>query len=327
CPRPPSLDPDPTATRGRRIHGPPTAHHIASKPLSHMPRSHMARMSRRDAPGSRWLAQLPHTMASCPTAPDGLLFVCPEEELAGSPIGWEEKRRGSRALLVVARDAEATTLRFGAEGGAAAVVYTRTGFPFFKDPEAEAAIVARLAAGRETCGLWRTTAGICWKATSIENHRTAPSHVPAAEGQVFVTMPHVWHMETNGTLAEADPIQRPTAWRQFDGVSGEDRAAISGRWQRHTTAGAEGLVIKPNAFVLRAEKGFLQPAMQVWARDGLRIVYGPDRDLPQNTERPRQRGFWCKLSLAEREFKLGFEGLHRFVDDRHPASWHAPRQH
>ena len=43
-------------------------------------------------------------------------------------------------------------------------------------------------------------------------------------------------------------------------------------------------------------------------------VHAGDYDLPENIERLRQRGLGRKFSLAEREFKLGFEGLHRIVE-------------
>ncbi len=160
----------------------------------------------------------------------------------------------------------------------------------------------------------RTIAGYCWDAPSIEDYRIAPFHILAAEGQVFTDKPHVWHMETLGQLAKADPILKPTGWTQFDGASAEDCAAVTDWWRAHTAAGGEGMVIKPNAFLLRGEKGLIQPAMKVRGQDYLRIIYGPDYDLPENIERLRQRGLGRKFSLAEREFKLGFEGLHRFVE-------------
>jgi hypothetical protein len=55
------------------------------------------------------------------------------------------------------------------------------------------------------------------------------------------------------------------------------------------------------------EKGMIQPAMKVRGRDYLRIIYGPDYDLPENIDRLRQRGVGRKLSLAEHKFKLGFK--------------------
>ncbi len=160
----------------------------------------------------------------------------------------------------------------------------------------------------------RTIAGYCWDVTGIEDYQVAPFHILAAEGQVFTDKPHVWHMETLTRLSEADPILKTTGWKRFDGAKADDCAAVTEWWLAHTSAAGEGMVIKPNPFLLRGEKGLIQPAMKVRGRDYLRIIYGPDYDLPENIERLRQRGLGRKFSLAEREFKLGMEGLHRFVE-------------
>jgi hypothetical protein len=50
-----------------------------------------------------------------------------------------------------------------------------------------------------------------------------------------------------------------------------------------------------------------------WAREYLRIIYGPEYTLPENFERLRERSLGRKRSLAVREFALGVEGLERFV--------------
>lgn len=86
-------------------------------------------------------------------------------------------------------------------------------------------------------------------------------------------------------------------------------------WLRtHTEAGGEGLVIKPKAFIAFEERRLIQPAMKVRGRHDLRIIYGPGYDQPENNERVRRRGLRRKMSLAEREFKLGLEGPCRFVE-------------
>jgi protein phosphatase len=54
--------------------------------------------------------------------------------------------------------------------------------------------------------------------------------------------------------------------------------------------------------------------MKVRGRDYLRIIYGPDYDLPENIERLRKRGLMRKFSLTDREFRFGIEGLSRFVE-------------
>lgn len=344
----------------------------------------------------RWLIYLPPTMAACPTATEGPLLEHPDQAMdhfAGRSVTdlvVEEKHMGSRALLVITKDANVAQARFGVEDGKAGVIFTRTGRPFFKDETEEAAVVARVGAAMQTADLWdeldtdwilldaelmpwsakaqdllkrqylptvaaakssasalldaisragniegleklrtqskarlsnanlmgQTIDGYCWAADSIEDYRIAPFHILATEGRVHCDQPHTWHMKTLAKLTEADPILQTTGWKQIDLNNAAHRQEVVDWWISHTGKGGEGLVFKPNAFTLRGEKGLIQPAMKVRGRNYLRIIYGPDYDLPENIERLRQRGLGRKFSLAEREFKLGFEGLHRFVEGR-----------
>lgn len=61
---------------------------------------------------------------------------------------------GSRAVIIVARDAAAALRRFGIAGDAAGTVYTRTGRRFFNDPAHETAVLDRLRAALAAAGLW-----------------------------------------------------------------------------------------------------------------------------------------------------------------------------
>lgn len=81
-----------------------------------------------------------------------------------------------------------------------------------------------------------------------------------------------------------------------------------------TAAGGEGMVVKPLQFVARGRKGLLQPAIKCRGREYLRIIYGPDYDRPENLARLKKRGLGAKRSMALREFALGLEALHRFVE-------------
>jgi protein phosphatase len=84
-------------------------------------------------------------------------------------------------------------------------------------------------------------------------------------------------------------------------------------WENLTSAGGEGMVIKPRAFVTRGKKGLIQPALKVRGREYLRIIYGPEYDAPEHIVRLRQRNLGGKRNLALREFALGHEALTRFV--------------
>ncbi len=160
----------------------------------------------------------------------------------------------------------------------------------------------------------KTIDGYCWQADTLDDYRIAPFHILATEGHVHSDKPHTWHMENIAKLADGDPIIQATGWKQINLDDPAQRKAVVEWWLDHTSKGGEGLVFKPTDFLVRGEKGLIQPAMKVRGRDYLRIIYGPDYDLPENIERLRQRGLGRKFSLAEREFKLGLEGLHRFVE-------------
>ncbi|MCC5978460.1 MAG: polynucleotide kinase-phosphatase [Salinarimonas sp.] len=351
----------------------------------------------------RWLIHLPPTMAAPPTAHDGSYLEHPDQALAyyarqgGGPVIVEEKHMGSRALIVVARDAGAAARRFGVTDGRAGVVHTRTGRAFFADTALEAQVVARIAAAVVTAGLWdelatdwllldaeimpwsgkaqdllarqyrptataaqvsaqalleaiaaaddpdelqelraraqsrkanaeamqRTLAGYCWEADTIDAWRIAPFHLLAVEGRVLTAQPHHWHMQTLAGLCAQDPILRETGWQVIDPASASEREAVVAWWERHTAQGGEGLVIKPDAFIVQDGARLVQPAMKVRGRDYLRLVYGPDYDMPDNLVRLRQRALNRKNSLAEREFRLGLEGLERFVARRSLREVHA----
>ena len=73
------------------------------------------------------------------------------------------------------------------------------------------------------------------------------------------------------------------------------------------------MVSKPYEFIAYGKKGLLQPAIKCRGSEYLRIIYGPEYDLPENMTRLKNRGLSRKRSLALREFALGIEGLERFV--------------
>ena len=103
----------------------------------------------RFAVDPRWLIYLPPTMSPVATARRDGFLEHPEqafEEYAGwgvTRVVCEEKHMGSRAIAVLARDAETAERRFGVGDGSTGVLYTRTGRPFFADATA---LVDRLRA-------------------------------------------------------------------------------------------------------------------------------------------------------------------------------------
>lgn len=114
----------------------------------------------RFAVDPRWLVYLPPTMSPSETSQREGYLEYPTEAFehyrrAGAEqVVCEEKHMGSRAVVVVARDAQTARARFGVQDGRAGVVYTRSGRAFFEDPSLETAVVDRIRAALETSGLW-----------------------------------------------------------------------------------------------------------------------------------------------------------------------------
>jgi len=112
----------------------------------------------RFAADPRWLVYLPPTMSPVETSRRDGTLEHPDEAFAYyrergvEEVVCEEKHMGSRAVVVVGRDAPSIERRFGIlrQG----TVVTRTGRPFFDDAELEMAFVARVAEAARGAGLW-----------------------------------------------------------------------------------------------------------------------------------------------------------------------------
>ena len=149
----------------------------------------------------------------------------------------------------------------------------------------------------------------------IEDLRIAPFHLLASEGAVHDDKDHLWHMAAAHRLAETDPkLVLATRYRRIDLDDPAEVADATAWWEAMTAEGGEGMVVKPLDFVARGAKGLLQPAIKCRGREYLRIIYGPHYDRPENLERLKKRGLGHKRSMALREFALGLEALHRFVE-------------
>jgi protein phosphatase len=183
-------------------------------------------------------------------------------------------------------------------------------------PEA-AALLANVRE-REHCALAFQTAyrQYCWPVQSVADLRFAPFHLLAVEGRTFFDRDHLWHMNTLADIAAANPNSIWMATKTMTVLTNDPASVQTGTdwWKEMTAAGGEGMVVKPLDFVVRSEKGLVQPAIKVRGREYLRIIYGPEYTLPEHMERLRARGISVKRHLALREFALGAEGLMRFVD-------------
>ncbi|MYJ80298.1 MAG: polynucleotide kinase-phosphatase [Acidimicrobiaceae bacterium] len=114
----------------------------------------------RFAVDPRWLVYLPPTMAPAAASGRAGCLEHPDEAFAYfrnagvHEVVVQEKHMGSRAVLVVARDAGAAGARFGISNDQAGVIVTRTGRPFFADPAVAGAVLDRIRAAADATALW-----------------------------------------------------------------------------------------------------------------------------------------------------------------------------
>jgi len=155
----------------------------------------------------------------------------------------------------------------------------------------------------------------CWPMASVSDLKIAPFHLLATEGRVHIDEDHTWHMDVLATLCKADPeLLLATAHRVIDLTDPSSEASAVDWWTELTGQGGEGMVVKPLSWVVRGRRGLVQPAVKCRGREYLRIIYGPEYTAPEHIERLRSRSLGRKRSLALREFALGLEALHRFVE-------------
>ncbi len=127
----------------------------------------------RFAVAPQWLIYLPPTMSPCETSSRPGLLEHPAEAFAfyraqGVPAAvCEEKHMGSRAVVIVCKDAEAARERFGVMTGESGIIYTRTGRRFFNDVAMETALLDRLRAAMTTAGIWEEF-GTSWACLDAE---------------------------------------------------------------------------------------------------------------------------------------------------------------
>jgi protein phosphatase len=114
----------------------------------------------RFAVDPRWLLYLPPTMAPVATSARAELLEHPAEAFSAyrtdgiDEVICEEKHMGSRAVVLVCRDAGVARDRFGVADDTTGAVYTRTGRPFFR-PAITEGLLDRLRVTLDQAGLWR----------------------------------------------------------------------------------------------------------------------------------------------------------------------------
>ncbi|MGR8007586.1 polynucleotide kinase-phosphatase [Streptomyces hypolithicus] len=216
----------------------------------------------RFAVDPRLLAYLPPTMAPTATSQAEGYLEHPVEAFEAyradgvARVVCEEKHMGSRAVVLLCRDADVARARFGVDGPTG-VVHTRTGRPFFDEQSVSELILARLRTAVTEAGLWdelRTDWLLLdaelmpWslKATGLLRHQYAA--VGAASHAVFPGA----LAALEAAAARGVDVTELTA-RQHERAA--DAAAFTDAYRRYCwpTEGLEGVRLAP--FQLLAVQG------------------------------------------------------------------------
>ncbi|MCP3869862.1 MAG: polynucleotide kinase-phosphatase [Gammaproteobacteria bacterium] len=114
----------------------------------------------RFAANPKWLIYLPPTMSPPETSGLADYLEHPAEAFDyyrrnGIPsVICEEKHMGSRAVLIVCQDEDASRKRFGVANEGTGIVYSRTGRAFFDNLELQSALLERIKAALNLSDFW-----------------------------------------------------------------------------------------------------------------------------------------------------------------------------
>ncbi|GGR70686.1 polynucleotide kinase-phosphatase [Streptomyces humidus] len=219
----------------------------------------------RFAVDPRLLPYLPPTMAPTATSQVDGYLEHPAEAFAQyardgvARVVCEEKHMGSRAVVLVCRDAETARKRFGAGGASrrsaagsgdpTGSLYTRTGRPFFDDGAVTEEILGRVRAAVEEAGLWSELDTdwllldaelMPWSLKASGLLRSQYAAVGAASGAVFPGALSALESAAARGVDVADLLSR-----QAERAS--DAAAFTEAYRRYcwTTDGLEGVRLAP----------------------------------------------------------------------------------
>ena len=199
----------------------------------------------------------------------------------------EEKHMGSRAVIVLPRDAKVAADRFGAPGGATGAVYTRTGRPFFGADLTEM-LLGRLRTAATTAGLfdglnsdWLALDAelLPWSAKALDLLKQQYAAVGAAAGAALPAAIQALHSAAEGGRGVSELLAR-TASRQ------RNAEAFRAAYRRYCwpTEGLAGVQIA--AFQLLAAQGAtFHDRPHSWHLDIADRLVAADSDLLRPTRR------------------------------------------
>ena len=265
----------------------------------------------RFAVDPRWLIYLPPTMSPVATSKvDGFLEHPAQafEEYASwgvTRVVCEEKHMGSRAIAVIAKDADAAERRFGIGDGTTGVVYTRTGRPFFADTTE---LVDRLRVAAEplfesldTDWLALDCELLPWSAKAIDLIKAQYASVGAAARSVLPEALNVLEQAAARGLDVGDITAR--ARRRLENAEAFRDAYAA---YVHPTDGLDGVTLAPFQILAAEGRALALTESHEWHLAELAKLEGdlitPTRhrfvDLASQDERDAATQWWLDLTAS-----------------------------
>jgi polynucleotide kinase-phosphatase len=265
----------------------------------------------RFAVDPRWMIYLPPTMSPVATSTlDG--FLEHPEQAFDEYAGWgvtrvvcEEKHMGSRAIAVIAKDADAAERRFGVGDGTTGVVYTRTGRPFFADTgelvDRLRAAIAPLFASLDTDWLALDCELLPWSAKAIELIKTQYASVAAAAHRVLPEALTILEQAARRGLDVGD-LARRTQQRFANAEAFRDAYAAYVR----PTHGLDGVTLAPFQILACEGQALAVTQPHEWHLAELGVLTGdlitPTRhrfvDLSSRADRDAATQWWLDLTAG-----------------------------
>jgi polynucleotide kinase-phosphatase len=267
----------------------------------------------RFAVDPRWLVHLPPTMSPVATSQREGYLEHPEqafEEYAGwgvTRVVCEEKHMGSRAIAVVAKDADAAERRFGVGvgDGTTGVVYTRTGRPFFDDTsslvERLRPVVEPLFESLDTDWLALDCELLPWSAKAIDLIKAQYASVGAAARAALPEGLAALELSAARGLDVRDLIER--SQRRLDNAEAFRDAYAA---YVHPTDGLDGVTLAPFQILAAEGRALALTESHQWHLSELAKLEGdlitPTRhcfvDLASREERDAATQWWIELTAA-----------------------------
>ena len=284
----------------------------------------------RFAADPHWLIYLPPTMSPCKTSELECFLEHPLEAFeyyrshgVGKVI-CEKKHMGSRAVIVLCRNAESAKKRFRITDGSRGIIYTRTGRQFFTDNTIQNEVLDRLDAVLTKTGFWSdfNTDWVCFdtelmpwseKAQELLEKQYAPVGRAGRDGLAAVTealdklcqRKNVQYDVPEGTSGESfDPAELLAEFNQKkDAIDGYVRAYREYCWN---VKSVDDLKIAP-FHILAVEGQVFSDKEHIWHMETIRkyctgtdpIFIATDHiAVDVNDESSVQRGIAWWLSLT-----------------------------